>query len=477
MNAAAADYLELAKPRLTALVLMTTASGFWLGLREPMPWLRFWCTVGSTALVVGGANALNQWMERDVDGLMRRTAHRPLPAGRLSPQEACRCGLALVVVGLVGLASTVNPLSAVLAFGAVLIYLLGYTPMKRASGLCTLVGAIPGALPPVIGWAGARGTVEPAAWALFALLFLWQLPHFLAIAVLYRDDYARAGFKMLPVIEPSGSATARQMVLYGLALLPVSLAPSLMRVTGAVSFYGALALGLVFAWLALRSALTRSRQRARELFLGSVLYLPLLMALLGWDKCAAAGVGRAATFSSTTPRHATSPLAIFGRVPRFSLVDQDGHPLTREELEGSVWIADFIFTRCAGQCPLMCAQIASLRDTFAAVDAIRFVSFSVDPSYDTPAVLAAYAHRYGATAPRWRFATGSSNAVRRLAQDGFRLGVAEGGSVQEPITHSVRLVLVDQHGMIRGYYDATDAQATRRLQQDVRGLLAMRPTP
>ena len=279
-----ADYVELTKPRLSMLVLATTAVGFWLGMRHSLQAPVLLSTLLGTALVVGGANALNQWMERDADALMQRTKHRPLPAGRLDSERARRFGLTLVVGGLVLLTVAVNVLSATLAVIAAISYLLVYTPLKRLTPLCTLAGAIPGALPPMIGWAAARHALGVEAWVLFALLFFWQLPHFLAIALLYRDDYERAGFRMLPVIEPEGDAAARQMVLYGAALLPASLFPTFVGLSGSRYFYGALLLSLAFLTLIVRSAMTRSRRTSWQLFQASVVYLPLVIALLGWDK-------------------------------------------------------------------------------------------------------------------------------------------------------------------------------------------------
>jgi len=279
-----ADYLALTKPRVSSLVLMTTAVGFWLGMRTAAQLALLLPVCVGTALVVGGANALNQWMERGPDALMQRTRHRPLPAGRMSPEAAFRFGLGLSVAGLALLATLVNVLSACLAASAWAIYLIGYTPMKRRTPLCTLVGAIPGALPPMIGWAGSRGALATEAWALFAILFVWQLPHFLALAVLYRDDYARAGFPMLPLVETGGLATARQTALYGMALVPISLFPTLIGVAGAAYFCGATVLGLAFFLIAARAAWVRSRASAQQLFRASVGYLPVLLGLLAYDR-------------------------------------------------------------------------------------------------------------------------------------------------------------------------------------------------
>jgi protoheme IX farnesyltransferase len=278
------DYLELTKPRLSVLVLVTAGVGCWLGMRsrDQLPTL---IPLGlGLWLVVGGANALNQWRERIPDGLMQRTRRRPLPAGRLTPVEAFRFGLLLSIAGIVCLGLAVHPLSAVLAAASWFLYVLIYTPMKRRTSLCTLVGAIPGALPPVIGWAAARGTLGLEAWALSLILFCWQLPHFLALAVLYRDDYAHAGFPMLPIVEADGWLTGRQTLLYGIALVPISLFPSLIGVAGTAYFYGAAALGAAFALLSMWTAWERSPRSAQRLFRASVLYLPLLLALLALNR-------------------------------------------------------------------------------------------------------------------------------------------------------------------------------------------------
>lgn len=279
-------YLELTKPRLSALVLATTAAGFWLGHRdsEPMISPASGGVMVGTALVVAGANALNQWRERALDALMDRTKGRPLPSGRLAPEAACRFGAVLSVAGLLTLAVGVNALSTVLAMASWASYVLVYTPMKRFTPLCTLVGAIPGALPPVIGWAAARSSIGPGAVALFTILFVWQLPHFLALAALYRDDYARAGFRMLPLMEPEGLAAARQTALYGAALLPISLFPAALGLAGGWYGFGATALGLAFLALSVRAAWFRSRCSARQLFHASLLYLPVLLGLLVFNR-------------------------------------------------------------------------------------------------------------------------------------------------------------------------------------------------
>ena len=280
LRSRAADFVALSKPRLNLLVVATTAVGYYLGSLAELDAARFTNTVLGTALVAGGASALNQVAERRTDALMRRTRTRPLPGGRLQPIEASLFALGLAVAGLLLLGFGVNLLAAMVAFATLATYVAVYTPLKLRTSLATVVGAVPGALPPMIGWAGATGVLSREAWILFAIVFLWQMPHFLAIAWLYREDYARAGFPMLPVVEPDGRSTARQVVAYTAALLPLSLAPAAVGLTTAAYFAGALALGLAFLALAARFAQHRGRDDARRLFFGSIVYLPLIWALM-----------------------------------------------------------------------------------------------------------------------------------------------------------------------------------------------------
>jgi heme o synthase len=276
----ATDFVALAKPRLNLLVVASALAGYVMAGGEILDAIRVVCTVAGTALVAGGASAFNQVIERVPDSLMRRTRMRPVPDGRLQPFESVAFGLVLSVIGLAVLATEVNLLSAAVALATLLTYALIYTPLKRRTSFATVIGAIPGALPPVIGWAAARGSLSQGAWVLFAIVFLWQLPHFLAIAWLYREDYARAGFPMLPVIEPDGRSTARQALFYCAALLPVSLAPTLLGMASTVYFVSALGLGLLFLGLTLKFARTRAVADARRLFFGSIIYLPILWILM-----------------------------------------------------------------------------------------------------------------------------------------------------------------------------------------------------
>ena len=280
----AADYLALTKPRLTLLALLAVLVGFLMGAPRPLAWGLLWHTLLGAALVGGGGNALNQWWERDADALMRRTSQRPLPAGRLAPSQALVFGLASAGLGVLLLATMVNAVAAILGLLTLISYVGLYTPMKRVTSLCTLIGAVPGALPPMIGWAAARGTLSLEAWVLFAILFLWQLPHFLAIAWVHREDYARAGFQMLPVVDPQGSSTARQMVLYGAALLPISLLPTLLGVAGKLYFVGAAVVGVWFVGMTIAAARRRTAALATRLFLASVGYLPVVLGLMVLDR-------------------------------------------------------------------------------------------------------------------------------------------------------------------------------------------------
>ncbi len=275
-----AAYAELSKPRITFLIVLTAAAGFALATRGRIDYLRMVSAMIGIGLLSSGIATLNQYMERDLDALMRRTADRPLPSGKLLPREALVFGAGLTVLAEVYLAVLVNPLTALLGLSVIAGYLFAYTPLKTKTSLSTLVGAFPGAVPPLIGWTSARGELSLEAWVLFAILFLWQFPHFLAIAWMYREDYARAGILMLPVVEPDGRITGQQIVIYTLMLLPVSLLPTALGISGKVYFFGAIILGLLFLYSSVRAAFSQSRQEARRLLLASVIYLPLLFILM-----------------------------------------------------------------------------------------------------------------------------------------------------------------------------------------------------
>jgi protoheme IX farnesyltransferase len=283
-RSAFAIWSDLVKARLTILVLLTTLAGFYAGTEGATDWVLLAQALLGTALVACGAAALNQWWEREHDAKMARTETRPLPAKELSESTVLIAGGLLSIGGLVQLAIFVNLLTSLLGAITLLCYLLIYTPLKRVTTLNTAIGAIPGALPPLMGWTAARDSVSREGWALFAILFFWQLPHFLAIAWMYREEYAKAGFVMLPVRDPEGVRTGRQAISHTLGLIPVSVCPALFGMSGVVYFFGALLLGLAFFWCAIQFSRELTRARARQLFFASILYLPLLLGLMALDK-------------------------------------------------------------------------------------------------------------------------------------------------------------------------------------------------
>ena len=280
----AADFVTLTKPRLNFLVLITTLGGMYIAAPDGVPLSILVHALVGTALVAGGASALNQVWERETDGLMRRTRLRPIPAHRLRTADATWFGALLTATGLIELAWKVNPLSASVAAATVVSYVFVYTPLKKRTPLATLVGAVPGALPPVIGWAAATGGIPIPAIVLFGIVFLWQMPHFLAIAWLYRDDYEQAGIPLLPVLEPDGRRTGRQALLYAAALWPVSLLPAIVRIADVPYNIVATVLGFGLIALSAQFARERTTKRARHLFLYSILYLPLLWSALVIDR-------------------------------------------------------------------------------------------------------------------------------------------------------------------------------------------------
>jgi protoheme IX farnesyltransferase len=285
------DYIALTKPRVTWLILMSTGVGYFFGLKPapgeiaaPINWMLLLHTLVGTGLIASGTAALNQWYERDADLLMRRTAGRPIPAGKLTATRALWFGIVLAALGFVELALGANLLSALLGAFTLGSYLFVYTPLKQRSHLSTVIGALPGAMPPLMGYAASRGSLTPEAWTLFAILFIWQFPHFLAIAWMYREDYARAGIRMLPVVEPDGMSTGRQIILYASTLIPVSLFPVLLGMSGRVYLVGALILGGWFLYTGVRVAFDLTNVRARRVLLASVIYLPVIYGLMIFDK-------------------------------------------------------------------------------------------------------------------------------------------------------------------------------------------------
>jgi len=278
------DYLELTKPRITWLILMSTGIGYFFGLPGQGNLFVLLHTLMGTALIASGTATLNQWYEREADGKMRRTCRRPIPSGRIPAARALWFGVVLSVLGFTELALCVNILAAAVGLATLASYLFLYTPLKSRSPISTTVGAFPGAMPPLIGYAAARGTLTLEAWVLYLILFLWQFPHFLSIAWMYREDYARGGIVMLPVVEPDGNSTARRILFYSLVLIPVSLAPTFISMTGSLYLAGALVASSLYFFAGVRVVLNRTALRARQVLLASVVYLPVVYGLMILDR-------------------------------------------------------------------------------------------------------------------------------------------------------------------------------------------------
>jgi heme o synthase len=278
------SYIVLTKPDVTFLVVITTVAGFYLGSHGRLAWLLLLHTLCGTMLVAGGTAALNQYVERDMDAVMRRTASRPLPSGQLQPIEVLAFGAGAIFTGGLWLALAVNALAASIALATCVLYLGAYTPLKKRTPLATAVGAFPGALPPLIGWAAATGTVSLGGWILFTILFFWQFPHFMSIAWMYREDYARAGIKMLPVVDPNGDATFAQIIWTSAVLVPATLLPSLVGMAGIRYFFGALVLGMILLQAGLWANRTRTNARAKWLMHATVAHIPLLLGWMIFDK-------------------------------------------------------------------------------------------------------------------------------------------------------------------------------------------------
>ncbi len=284
LGSRASAYFALTKPDVSLLVLMTTAAGYYMGARGPVNWLHMAHVVFGTLLIAGGTAALNHYLERDSDRHMRRTASRPLPRGVLQPAQALAFGIALAVAGAVDLFFAAGALAAGLGAATCLSYLLAYTPLKKRTVWATFVGAFPGAIPPMIGWVAATGSLDRGAWLLFGILFLWQFPHFHAISWIYREDYARAGIMMLPVVDREGTRTFRQIIFYAAALLGISLLPAVLGLAGIIYFFGALVICTGLLQVCLWAARNRTNVRAKWLMHATVLHIPLLLGLMMYDK-------------------------------------------------------------------------------------------------------------------------------------------------------------------------------------------------
>jgi protoheme IX farnesyltransferase len=278
------DYYDLSKPGIGFYALITTAASFWLASSGAMDWVLFVKTMVATSLVTCGGGALNQVLEVGADGQMHRTENRPLPSGRVAVSSGLIFGIVSSIAGVLLMQLLVGDLATLLAVATLVGYLFVYTPLKKKTPFSTIVGAFPGAVPILIGWVAVKGSIDLRGWVLFAILFFWQIPHFLAIAWMYRKDYARAGFPMLTVVDPEGFRAAQQVIIYVLGLIPISLMPSVLHLTGWVYFFGALVLGIGFSVSGIRTAFTRTNASAKQLLFASILYLPLLLALMVVDK-------------------------------------------------------------------------------------------------------------------------------------------------------------------------------------------------
>lgn len=284
LGSVANAYIALTKPEVSFLVLMTTGAGFYMGSHDPVDWVRMVHTIFGTMLIAAGTAALNHYIERDSDRYMRRTASRPLPSGILKPIQALIFGVVLSLIGASDLWLVGGPLTSALGVVTCLSYLLAYTPLKKKTVWATFIGAIPGAIPPMIGWSAATGTLDRGAWILFGILFLWQFPHFHAIAWMYREDYARAGIQMLPVVDPKGTRTFRQILIAAGLLVAVSLLPSVLKLTGVIYFFGALLVSTALVQISIWAANSRTNTRAKWLMHATVLHIPILLGLMMIDK-------------------------------------------------------------------------------------------------------------------------------------------------------------------------------------------------
>jgi heme o synthase len=447
-----ADYVELTKPRIAVMVLITVAAGYLMAAGTNAHLVPLLHTLLGTALVAGAASAWNMWIERETDAQMRRTADRPLPAGRLHHLEVVVFATALVVTGINYLYHALpSPAAAIVAALTFVSYVLVYTPLKTVTVFNTHIGAVPGALPPVIGWCAATGTIGWDAVALFLILLFWQLPHFMAIAWMYRHDYAQAGHRMIPCSDPSGRKTSRAMITWCVVLVAASLMPLGHGRMDWLYLIGALALGTFFLASTLRFRADRTEQQARRVLRASILYLPAMMGLL-----LVHSVGCAPTESPSTGHVRASDISI--PVPDFTMSERSGKRTSRDDLKGKVWVASFVFTRCTGPCPQVTATMARLQKDLDLKNRsdLRLVTFTIDPEKDTPNELKDYANSRQADPDKWLFLTGMPEAdLHKLLHDGFKVTAqrAEKPGPGNEFDHSSRLAVVDRQGNIRGYFD------------------------
>jgi protoheme IX farnesyltransferase len=455
--------LAMVRPRITLLVGAQAAAGFLLERPEslaPLPWL-----LAGTLLVSAAGCALNHWLERDADARMERTRKRPLVTGALSARQVAAFGILALLAGLVLLLVGCHPLAAALEALAAGLYLGVYTPLKRRTSTNTWVGAIPGALPVLAGAAAAHGSVSRLALCVFALVFLWQLPHFFAIASMYREQYASGGLRVLAGDDPGDRLLRWQMPLMVMSVLLVSILPVLAGPARVIYAATALGAGALFLGAAFGFRARPERAAARRVVLASVAYLPLVLGALVVDVACA---GRPPGDVDGTG------LPVLSELPDFELVAQDGRPLTRAALAdgGDPWVVDFIFTSCAGICVPMTQRLVELQQSGLPA---RFLSVTVDPERDSPQVLTAFRDKHAGDPARWTLATGSRDALATLGNEGFKLPYPKGSTLVDgmpELFHSGLFALLDGQGRVRGTYDHRDALALEQLRHDVAALRA-----
>lgn len=472
-----AGFSSLIRPRIQVLVLFEAAAGFLVerpASVAALPWLLL-----GTLLCSAAGCALNHYLERDTDARMARTRIRPLVTGTLAPRTVLLGSLAALFAGLAVLWIGCGPAVVAVQVLAALVYLAIYTPLKRKTSTNTWIGAIPGALPLLAGGVAATGGITQLSILLFGLIFLWQLPHFFAIASMYRDQYRDGGLRMLSGDDPGDALLRWQLPVLVMSVVLLSVGPVLAGPAGGGYAVVALALGAAFLWSAWRFRSQPDRGRARGVVLTSVAYLPLVLAALVVDVACAgrsppggAGADGSAQGSAAT---ADGELPTYAQLPEFELIDQDGQPLQRADLLGRAWVVDFIFTSCAGACVPMTSRMTDLQKEGLGVS---FLSVSVDPERDAPPVLAGYRDKWKGDAALWTLAVGSHETITALANEAFKLPAGRQASTPDgmpELFHSQRFALVDRQGAVRGYYDSTDDLAMARLRQDIARLPAAAP--
>jgi len=473
---------SLIRPRIQVLVLCEAAAGFLVerpASLAALPWLLL-----GTLLCSAAGCALNHYLERDTDARMERTRIRPLVTGALAPRSVLAGGVVALLAGLAVLVAGCGGLVAAVQAFAALVYLGVYTPLKRRTSTNTWVGAIPGALPLLAGGVAAAGGVTQLSLLLFGLIFLWQLPHFFAIASIYRDQYRAGGLRMLSGDDPGDGLLRWQLPVLVMSVVLLSVGPVLAGPAGGAYAITALLLGGGFLWSAWRFRRQPDRGRARGVVLTSVAYLPLVLGALVVDvacigRGSAAGAAGGATASTAgggaggggSGADGAAALPTYSELPEFDLVDQDGRPLRRADLLGRIWVVDFIFTSCAGACVPMTSHMTDLQKEDLGVS---YLSISVDPERDTPAALSTYRDKWKGEARRWTLAVGTREEVVALANQAFKLPA--GREVSTPdgmpeLFHSQKFALLDGQGRVRGYYDSTDDLSLAQLRQDAARLV------